>query len=459
MEPADVPGVAERRRGRRTRRWRPARSCSPTWPASPATVTTPQGRGPMLTKRCSASRSSCRTAQTVDRRRGVPPRVDRATRRPRSSAGFQPLMPTFQGLVTRRAAAAADRVRQVAEQPGRRAAPARHQRRAAGCRRAATAGGRTTYGNPELPEQRPRPGVVAADEGPQAHRAAVSRRRSPSSSSSAGSSRCMIRLELLTPAGDLMSAETYNKMFTMHGVVMVFFFLIPSIPAVLGNFLIPIMIGAKDLAFPRINLLSWYIYVLGGHLHARRGAERRRRHRLDVLHALQHGASNSHVITAGARRLHHRLLVDPDRPELHRHDPPDARARADLVPPAALRVGALRDQPDHDPRHAGHRDHGAAGGGRARAAPRDLRSGARRRPGALPAPVLVLLAPGGLHHDPAGDGGHQRDRRRRSRARTSSATRSSRSRRWRSRSSASWCGATTCSSPASRSTPGWSSRS
>ena len=73
-----------------------------------------------------------------------------------------------------------------------------------------------------------------------------------------------IRLELLTPAGDLLSAETYNKMFTMHGVVMVFFFLIPSIPAVLGNFLIPIMIGAKDLAFPRINLLSWYIYILGG---------------------------------------------------------------------------------------------------------------------------------------------------------------------------------------------------
>src|SRR6187431_141051 len=74
----------------------------------------------------------------------------------------------------------------------------------------------------------------------------------------------LVRLELLTPAGDLMASETYNKMFTMHGVVMVFFFLIPSIPAVLGNFLIPIMVGAKDLAFPRINLLSWYIYVLGG---------------------------------------------------------------------------------------------------------------------------------------------------------------------------------------------------
>src|SRR3954449_3457409 len=74
----------------------------------------------------------------------------------------------------------------------------------------------------------------------------------------------MIRLELLTPAGDVMTADTYNKMFTMHGVVMVFFFLIPSIPAVLGNFLIPIMVGAKDLAFPRVNLLSWYIYILGG---------------------------------------------------------------------------------------------------------------------------------------------------------------------------------------------------
>jgi len=74
----------------------------------------------------------------------------------------------------------------------------------------------------------------------------------------------MIRLHLLTPSGLLLSADTYNRMFTMHGVAMIFFFLIPSIPAVLGNFLIPLMIGAKDLAFPKINLLSWYIYVVGG---------------------------------------------------------------------------------------------------------------------------------------------------------------------------------------------------
>jgi cytochrome c oxidase subunit 1 len=74
----------------------------------------------------------------------------------------------------------------------------------------------------------------------------------------------LIRLELLTPAGDLVLADTYNKLFSMHGQIMVFFFLVPSIPATLGNFLIPMMVGAKDLAFPRINLLSWYLYIIAG---------------------------------------------------------------------------------------------------------------------------------------------------------------------------------------------------
>jgi cytochrome c oxidase subunit 1 len=109
----------------------------------------------------------------------------------------------------------------------------------------------------------------------------------------------LVRLELLTPAGDLMTADMYNKAFTMHGQIMIFFFLIPSIPAVLGNFLIPMMIGAKDLAFPRINLLSWYIYIVAGGLY---------------LHCLVSGGvdtgwtfytpysslfSNSHVVEAG----------------------------------------------------------------------------------------------------------------------------------------------------------------
>jgi cytochrome c oxidase subunit 1 len=78
-----------------------------------------------------------------------------------------------------------------------------------------------------------------------------------------GAAASLIRLELITPQGDVVSAETYNKLFTAHGVIMVWFFLIPSIPATLGNFLVPLMIGAKDLAFPRLNLLSWYIYMFG----------------------------------------------------------------------------------------------------------------------------------------------------------------------------------------------------
>ena len=76
----------------------------------------------------------------------------------------------------------------------------------------------------------------------------------------------IFRIELLTPEGDLLQADTYNKFFTLHGVVMIFFFLIPSIPAVLGNFLIPLQIGAKDVAFPKLNLASWYIFMVGGTL-------------------------------------------------------------------------------------------------------------------------------------------------------------------------------------------------
>jgi cytochrome c oxidase subunit 1 len=78
----------------------------------------------------------------------------------------------------------------------------------------------------------------------------------------------LIRLELLTPGtgGELVTPDIYNRLFTMHGIVMIFLFLIPSIPAVLGNFLVPLMVGARDLAFPRLNLFSWYLLVGGGGL-------------------------------------------------------------------------------------------------------------------------------------------------------------------------------------------------
>ena len=79
-----------------------------------------------------------------------------------------------------------------------------------------------------------------------------------------GFAALLMRLELLTPAGHLVQAETYNKLFTMHGVSMIFFFTIPAIPGILGNFLVPMMIGAKDMAFPRLNLASWYFFIIGG---------------------------------------------------------------------------------------------------------------------------------------------------------------------------------------------------
>lgn len=79
-----------------------------------------------------------------------------------------------------------------------------------------------------------------------------------------GISAVLMRLHLIEPQGALLQPATYNKMFSIHGIVMVFLFLIPSIPATLGNFLVPMMVGARDLAFPRLNLLSWYIYVVAG---------------------------------------------------------------------------------------------------------------------------------------------------------------------------------------------------
>jgi cytochrome c oxidase subunit I len=78
-----------------------------------------------------------------------------------------------------------------------------------------------------------------------------------------GLAATLIRLNLLSPSGVLVTADTYNKLFTAHGIIMVFFFLVPVVPAVLGNFCLPLMIGARDLAFPRLNLASWYIYMVG----------------------------------------------------------------------------------------------------------------------------------------------------------------------------------------------------
>ena len=73
----------------------------------------------------------------------------------------------------------------------------------------------------------------------------------------------LVRLELMTPQGLFLTSDAYNRLFSLHGIIMVWFFLVPSIPATMGNFLLPLMIGAHDVAFPRLNLLSWYLYVFG----------------------------------------------------------------------------------------------------------------------------------------------------------------------------------------------------
>ena len=268
-------------------------------------------------------------------------------------------------------------------------------------------------------------------------------------SRSAGFFALLIRLELLTPGPTIMDAMTYNRMFTLHGVVMIFLFMIPAIPSGFGNFLLPIMIGAKDVAFPRLNLLSLLP------LPRRRGRSRSA--------GMVHGGADTGwtfytpysttTIDEGragpARRVHPRLLVDPHRPQLHRHDPHDARAGPQLDAAAAVRVVDLRDVDHPGARDAGARHDAPARRGRARVRLGHLRSGARRRPGALPAPLLVLLAPRRLHHGAAGDGGdlrgglrlraqeHLRLQGRRLLARSAS------------RSSASSPGATTCSRRAS----------
>jgi cytochrome c oxidase subunit 1 len=79
-----------------------------------------------------------------------------------------------------------------------------------------------------------------------------------------GTAAALVRLNLIVPHGLLGSAETYNRLFTMHGIVMVWFFLVPAVPVTLGNFIIPLMLGARDLAFPRLNLFSWYLFMAGG---------------------------------------------------------------------------------------------------------------------------------------------------------------------------------------------------
>ena len=168
-----------------------------------------------------------------------------------------------------------------------------------------------------------------------------------------GAAATIIRLNLITPRGALVTAETYNKLFTAHGIVMVWFFLIPVIPTVLGNFVLPLMIGAKDLAFPRVNLLSWYVFMIGAAITMTAVFVGGVDTGWTFYPALQH-AVVVYLRDPGRRRHHHlRVQLDHDRPELRGHPPHPAVPGADLVPAAAVLLVALRHQPDLPAGHAG----------------------------------------------------------------------------------------------------------
>ena len=220
------------------------------------------------------------------------------------------------------------------------------------------------------------------------------------------------------------------------------------------------MIGARDLAFPRLNLLSWYIYMLGG-LFTLVTADRRAAWipagRSTRLTAAMY--SNTHVVptaigvfVAGFSSILTGLnfIVTIHKMRAPGHD---------LVSPAAVRLGALRHQPDPGAGHAGAGDHAGAAGAGAGLARRHFRPGARRRSRCsssissgstrIPAVYIMILPGMGVVSELITCFCPQD---------ASSATSSSRSPAWRSRCSAFWCGAITCSSAASRCTPGWSSR-
>ena len=171
-----------------------------------------------------------------------------------------------------------------------------------------------------------------------------------------------------------MTADTYNRVFTLHGAIMVFLVIIPGIPAALGNFVLPLLLGAKDVAFPRLNLDELL------HLRGRRAAGSDARSYWAASIPAGRSTLRTRTTTGGGVTMMVLgafilgLLLDLHRPELHRHDPQAARARHDLVPAAALRLGHLRHRAHPGARDAGARHHAAAADRRARVPHRHLRS-------------------------------------------------------------------------------------
>ena len=214
----------------------------------------------------------------------------------------------------------------------------------------------------------------------------------------------LIRLELLTPASDLMSPDTYNKVFSMHGIIMIFLFLVPSVPATLGNFLIPHHDGRQGSCLPEdqpaelVSVYGWRHLYAGGDDPGWSG------YGLDLHHAAFDALPEHARGHGGDGHLHRGLLFDLYRSELYRDHPPHALPGHDVVPAAAVRLGTLCGLHPDGSRHAGAGHHAGAGCAGTHHRHRRLRSDQGRRSAAVSAFVLVLLAPCGLHHDSAGHG-------------------------------------------------------
>ena len=256
-----------------------------------------------------------------------------------------------------------------------------------------------------------------------------------------------MRLELFSRGKTIVDAETYNRFFTLHGAIMVFLFIIPSVPAALGNFFLPIMIGAKDVAFPRLNMLSFYIYILGvvflmtsiiiGAVDT--GWTFYTPYSVQTVNSVISMTLGVFILGFSSILTGLNFLVT-----VHKMRAPGvtwtrlplfvwgmyATALMQVLATPVLAITLLLLMRRALLRH------------------RHLRSEARRRPGALPALLLVLLAPGRLHHDRPGNGHHQRAHRHVLAARHLRVLRRRDELASASRSSASSCGATTCSWPA-----------
>ena len=212
----------------------------------------------------------------------------------------------------------------------------------------------------------------------------------------------LIRAELAQPGTQIVDAATYNSLFSTHAVLMIFVFVIPVFAGI-ANYVLPLMIGAPDMAFPRLNALSfWMLPLAGPALHRQLPRPGRRlRRRLDRLRAaLDRGAAGPVVLQP--RRAVRRRLLDRDRAQLPGHDHHHACARNDLLAHAAAGLGQPLDLAAGRRRDA--RSSPAPSSWSSSTAPSAhqlLPVRRRRRRGQLPAHLLVLLAPGRLHHDAA----------------------------------------------------------